>query len=107
MFAAMVAVPLPGFGFDALAHGMAGKDAATLFLNHGCQDWRDIIPRITLPTLVIAGRGSPAPWKSIAWTANQIPGAQLEIFEENEGGSHFMFVENATKFNQIVSTFVG
>jgi pimeloyl-ACP methyl ester carboxylesterase len=86
---------------------MARKDAATLLLNHGCQDWRDIIPRITLPTLVIAGRGSPAPWKSIAWTANQIPGAQLEIFEENEGGSHFMFVENATKFNQIVSTFVG
>src|SRR5258706_8971902 len=85
---------------------MARKDAATLLLNHGCQDWRDIIPRITLPTLVIAGRGSAAPWKSIAWTAKQIPGAQLEIFEENEGGSHFMFVENATKFNQIVSTFV-
>lgn len=34
---------------------MAGTDAATLFLNHGCQDWRDIIPRITLPTLVIGG----------------------------------------------------
>jgi non-heme chloroperoxidase len=85
---------------------MAGKDAATLFLNHGCQDWRDIVPRITLPTLAIAGRVSPIPWKSIAWIAKQIPGAQLEIFEENEGGSHFMFVENPTKFNQIVSTFV-
>src|ERR1700737_5291699 len=45
---------------------MARKDAATLLLNHGCQDWRDIIPRIRLPTLVIAGRGSPAPWKSMA-----------------------------------------
>jgi pimeloyl-ACP methyl ester carboxylesterase len=85
---------------------MARKDAATLLLNHGCQDWRDIIPRIRLPTLVIAGRGSPASWKSIAWIAKQIPGAQLEIFEENAGGSHFMFVENPTKFNQIVSTFV-
>jgi non-heme chloroperoxidase len=78
---------------------MARKDAATLLLNHGCQDWRDIIPRITLPTLVIAGRASPISWKSIAWIAKQIPGAQLEIFEENEGGSHFMFVENPTKFN--------
>jgi non-heme chloroperoxidase len=82
------------------------KDAATLLLNHGCQDWRDIIPHITLPTLAIAGRASPISWKSIAWIAKQIPGAQLEIFEENEGGSHFMFVENPTKFNQIVSTFV-
>src|SRR4030088_403549 len=85
---------------------MARKDAAMLLLNHGCQDWRDIIPRITLPTLVIAGRASPISWKSIAWIAKQIPGAQLEIFEENEGGSHFMFVENPTKFKQIVSTFV-
>lgn len=85
---------------------MAGKDAATLLLNHGCQDWRDIIPRITLPTLVIAGRVSLIPWKSVVWIAKQIPGAQLEIFEENEGGSHFMFVESPTKFNQIVSTFV-
>jgi pimeloyl-ACP methyl ester carboxylesterase len=82
---------------------LARKDAATLLLNHGCQDWRDIIPRITLPTLAIAGRVSPIPWKSIA---KQIPGAQLEIFEENEGGNHFMFLENPTKFNQIVSTFV-
>ena len=85
---------------------MARKDAATLLLNHGCQDWRDIIPRITLPTLAFKGRASPIPWKSIAWIAKQIPGAQLEIFEKNEGGSHFMFVENPTKFNQIVSTFV-
>jgi pimeloyl-ACP methyl ester carboxylesterase len=85
---------------------MARNDLATLLLNHGCQDWRDIIPRITLPTLVIAGRVSLIPWKSMAWIAKQIPGAQLEIFEENEGGSHFMFVENPTKFNQIVSTFV-
>jgi non-heme chloroperoxidase len=85
---------------------MASKDAAALFLNHGCQDWRDTIPRITLPTLVIGGRVSLIPWKSMAWIAKQIPGAQLDIFEENEGGSHFMFVENPTKFNRIVSTFV-
>ena len=85
---------------------MPRKDAATLLLNLGCQDWRDIIPRITLPTLVIAGRVSLIPWKSVGWIAKQIPGAQLEIFEENEGGNHFMFLENPTKFNQIVSAFV-
>jgi non-heme chloroperoxidase len=85
---------------------MPRKAAATLLLNLGCHDWRDVIPRITLPTLVIAGRVSLIPWKSVAWIAKQIPGAQLEIFEENEGGNHFMFLENPTKFNQILSTFV-
>jgi pimeloyl-ACP methyl ester carboxylesterase len=85
---------------------MARKDAGTLLINHGCQDWRDVIPRITLPTLAISGRASLIPWKSIAWIAKQIPGAQLEIFEENEGGSHYIFMENPTKFNQIVSNFV-
>jgi pimeloyl-ACP methyl ester carboxylesterase len=85
---------------------MSCKDAATLLLNHANQDWRDTIPRLTLPALVIAGRVSPIPWVAVAWIAKQIPNAKFEIFEENEGGSHFMFVENPAKFNEIVSTFV-
>jgi len=27
-------------------------------------DWRDLIPRINLPTLIISGRASIIPWKS-------------------------------------------
>jgi hypothetical protein len=30
----------------------------------------------------------------------------VEIFEENEGGNHFMFMENPKKFNQLVRNFV-
>jgi hypothetical protein len=29
------------------------RQAATLFYNHCTQDWRDVIPRINIPTLVI------------------------------------------------------
>ena len=76
-------------------------------LNHAFQDWRDVIPRLTLPTLVIGGRVSAVPWKSVEWIAHRIKGAQLEIFEEDEGGNHFMFIENSTKFNRIVSEFIG
>jgi pimeloyl-ACP methyl ester carboxylesterase len=47
------------------------------------------------------------PWKSVEWTARQIKGAQLEIFEEEEGGNHFMFIENPDKFNRIVKEFIG
>ena len=86
---------------------MPRQHAATLLYNHSTQDWRDLIPRIELPTLVVGGRVSTVPWQSQAWIAEQIPGARLEIFEEEEGGNHFMFIEGHEKFNQIVADFVG
>jgi pimeloyl-ACP methyl ester carboxylesterase len=86
---------------------MPRQHAATLLYNHSTQDWRDLIPRIELPTLVVGGRVSTVPWPSQAWIAEQIPGARLEIFEEEEGGNHFMFIEGHEKFNQIVADFVG
>jgi non-heme chloroperoxidase len=81
--------------------------AAELLYNHSTQDWRDLIPRIELPSLVVGGRVSTVPWRSQAWVAEQIPGARLEIFEEEEGGNHFMFIEGHDKFNGIVADFVG
>ena len=81
--------------------------AATLLYNHSTQDWRDVIPRINIPTLIVSGRVSMVPWKSQAWIHEQIAGSQLEIFEENEGGQHFMFIEGSEKFNRIVADFIG
>ncbi len=86
---------------------MPQRHDATLFFNHCFQDWRDVIPRITLPTLVIGGRVSVVSWQSQAWIHEQIAGARLEIFEEHEGGQHFMFIENPAKFNQLVGDFIG
>jgi hypothetical protein len=86
---------------------MPRRHAATLLYNHSTQDWRDLIPRIQLPTLVVGGRVSTVPWRSQVWIAEQIPGSRLEIFEEEEGGNHFMFIEGHEKFNQIVADFVG
>ncbi|MEO1192274.1 MAG: alpha/beta hydrolase [Pseudomonadota bacterium] len=82
------------------------RHAAALLLNHGGQDWRDAIARIQLPTLVVAGRSSLVPWTSCAWIHSQIPGAELEVFEEAEGGQHFMFIENPDKFNARVAAFL-
>ena len=81
--------------------------AATLLYNHCHQDWRDVFARIDVPTLFIGGRVSLVPWKSVAWAASQVKGARLEIFEEAEGGQHFMFEENPAKFNRIVAEFIG
>jgi non-heme chloroperoxidase len=86
---------------------MPRQHAATLLYNHATQDWRDLIPRLDLPTLVVGGRVSVVPWQSQEWIAGQVKGARLEIFEEEEGGNHFMFIEGHEKFNGIVADFVG
>jgi non-heme chloroperoxidase len=83
------------------------SQAAALIYNHCHQDWRDVMARINIPTLYIGGRVSLVPWKGVTWAASQTPNARLEIFEEAEGGQHFMFVENPKKFNQILSDFIG
>ena len=83
------------------------RHAATLLLNHSTQEWRDLIPRITLPTLIIGGRASLIDWRSQEWMHRQIAGSQLEIFEEEDGGSHFMFMENPERFNRLVDAFLG
>ena len=81
--------------------------AGTLIYNHCHTEWRDLIPRINLPTLIIGGRASAIPWKSQEWLHRQIKGSQFEVFEESEGGQHFMFIENPEKFNRLVMEYLG
>lgn len=83
------------------------QHAATLLYNHCAQDWRDVIPRINIPTLVIGGKVSLVPWKSQVWIHEQIPDSKVVLFEESEGGQHFMFIEGAEKFNGAVLEFLG
>jgi pimeloyl-ACP methyl ester carboxylesterase len=81
--------------------------AARLLYDHATNDWRDVIPLIDVPTLVVGAKSSLVGWKSQMWIGSQIPGARVEIFEEEEGGNHFMFMENPAKFNQLVREFMG
>ena len=80
--------------------------AAQLLRDTAFGDWRDIIKRIQRRTLVIGGEASIFTSDSQRWIASQIPDAQVEIFAANEGGSHFMFVENQDRFDSIVSSFL-
>ena len=56
--------------------------------------------------LIISGRASNIPWKSQDWIHRQIQGSQFEVFEEAEGGKHFMFIENPEKFNRLVMEYL-
>ena len=59
---------------------------------------------ITSPTLVLSGDADIiVPVQNSRNLAAKIPGAQLRIIE---GGSHTFFIEQAEKFNQIVSEFL-
>jgi pimeloyl-ACP methyl ester carboxylesterase len=81
--------------------------AARLLYDHATNDWRDVIKRINIPTLVVGGKTSLVGWKSQEWIGKQIPGARTVIFEDAEGGNHFMFMENPKKFNQLVAELMG
>ena len=86
---------------------MPRAHAAALLYNHSTQDWRDVIPRVRWRTLVVGGKASFVSWQSQAWIHEQIAGSRLELFGADEGGQHFMFMENPDKFNTVVADFLG
>lgn len=81
--------------------------AARLLVDHCSQDWRDTIRTITVPAVVFGGTKSFFNPRSQEWVAQQIPGSKAHIFQEAEGGSHFMFIENPEKFNGLMMEFLG
>ncbi len=72
--------------------------AAKLLLELAIHDWRDAISRIRLPTLVFGAEASIFHSDAQRWIAAQIPRARLCVFSQAERGSHFMWLENPTKF---------
>lgn len=77
----------------------------TIMADHTHLDWRDLLPKITLPTLVLVARkGKIFPWEGRAYVGEHIPGAKTVFFEE---GGHMLFYEEAEKFNRVVAEFVG
>lgn len=80
--------------------------AARLLKDTACADWRDLIPQIDVPTLVVSGAAGHVPLASQEWIRDQIPGAQLAAFGATEGGSHFVFREGAEPFNRALRGFL-
>jgi len=80
--------------------------AADLIADNIIQDWRGVIESLHLPTLAFGGEASLCPTACQRWIARTIPGAELEIFPAGEGGSHFLFYENPSRFNARVVQFL-
>ncbi|GAB1339600.1 alpha/beta hydrolase [Streptomyces sp. E-15] len=77
-----------------------------LLFDHCAQDWRDVLPRIDVPTLVIGCDGSHVHPRSQAFIADRIPGARLHVFPTTVASSHFPFLENPPAFNAVVDAFL-
>ena len=79
------------------------EQCALLFLNHVYTDWRDVIPTITIPTLVIAAKNSHVKVANNEWTHEKIKGSEYKLFET----AHMMFMEEPEAFNKAVMDFIG
>jgi pimeloyl-ACP methyl ester carboxylesterase len=77
-----------------------------LLWDHCAQDWRDVLPRVDVPTLVIGCDGSHVDPASQRYIAEQIPGARLHVFGKDVASSHFPFLENPAAFNAVVEEFL-
>lgn len=80
------------------------KEAALLLLHHCYTDWRDVIPTITLPTLIIGSTklGMVKP-QANQWNHEHIPNSKI-VFVQGAHGSH---MEYPDEFNQVVMDFIG
>ena len=75
-----------------------------IMANHTRHDWRDLLPQIRLPSLVLVARKDGVfPWQGPAFVGEAIPGAETVFFEES---SHALFFDEPEKFNETVSRFV-
>ncbi|ALO91575.1 Putative secreted hydrolase [Streptomyces hygroscopicus subsp. limoneus] len=77
-----------------------------LLFDHCAQDWRDVLPRIDVPTLVVGCDGSHVHPRSQQFVAQRIPGARLHVFPATVANSHFPFLENPPAFNDVVGAFL-
>lgn len=73
--------------------------------DHTRHDWRDLLPTIRIPSLVLVARQDEVfPWQGPAYVGEAIPGAQTAYFDES---SHALFFDEPEKFNETVASFVG
>ncbi|KRL79295.1 alpha/beta fold hydrolase [Secundilactobacillus paracollinoides] len=73
-----------------------------LIFNHHVLDWSDVLPTITLPSLVLSGENSLVNWKSTKHVSDLIPNSQFVRFSD---AGHMLFFEYPEKFNQVVTEF--
>jgi pimeloyl-ACP methyl ester carboxylesterase len=80
-----------------------GSLSAILF-DQSVQDYREVVPKIDLPTLICWGRHDALlPVSGAANLHEFIPQAQVELFEDS---GHCPFLEETDRFNDVLGAFL-
>ncbi|WP_019544781.1 alpha/beta fold hydrolase [Streptomyces sulphureus] len=76
---------------------------SAVMADHTRADWRDVLPTLDLPTLVlVARRDEVFDWRGPAWVGEHMPKARTVFFEHS---GHALFLDEPEKFNRIVTKF--
>ncbi|GBQ11571.1 alpha/beta fold hydrolase [Swaminathania salitolerans] len=78
---------------------------AAMMADHTTQDWRDVLPHLDLPSLMmIAEKDAVLVPEGPAWVADNMPNCTALRFSES---SHMIFLDETDKFNRAVEEFIG
>jgi len=81
---------------------------AQILRDHLYQDWRDVIPRITVPVLIVSGDISHiSTVESNEWVHRSLEKSTWIRFSKDEYGTHFLHHNSSKKFNREVIKFLG
>jgi pimeloyl-ACP methyl ester carboxylesterase len=77
---------------------------AKMLDDHGVIDWRDMLPTISIPTLVCVGvHDRNAPPGAAAYVSEAVQRGELVVFNES---AHAPFFEEADRFNDVLDRFI-
>jgi pimeloyl-ACP methyl ester carboxylesterase len=77
--------------------------ASAIIFDQTVQDYRDTLPLVTVPALVIGGGESKlVPRAAEELVADRMPNARLVVFEES---GHCPFMEEPERFNEVLAEF--
>ncbi|MGK4006090.1 alpha/beta hydrolase [Sorangium sp. So ce1036] len=78
--------------------------AGSILFNQTLQDYRPLLGRLTVPSLVVVGRDEKlVPVAAGEYLARRLPDARLLVFEES---GHCPFLEEPDRFNEEVHRFI-
>jgi non-heme chloroperoxidase len=78
--------------------------ARPLLIDHMVADWRDVVPRIQVPTLVMTGRHTPFyELDCMQWFADTVPDGRLRVFEHS---GHDPYLNEYPEFNAQLLEFI-
>lgn len=83
------------------------KVATEILFDHVCNNYEQVLTKkIQKPALLIGGKVSIIPYQAVEFQKQFFEVSTVKIFEENEGGSHSMYLEKYELFNATLNDFL-